>query len=351
VPGRSALSEFEVADPAHPGNWLLRRGASMTLGEVLEHRRLHGWEGEIDPLVAAASERGIGAEEEVFRVSSAGYKGPELGRDAKRLRVLALGDSCTFGSLLDRASYPRELERSLAEHGIASEVVNGGVDSYYPAHILARIDEFRALRPQVVVLYVGCNALYGERGAVDLLADRLYVVRAFRTLARWFDPRVDPRAALARREVLRSEALDLRDPVIARVANYEPSFLPDVERIARELEGAGARIFLVTLPSLYSLERTPSAAALHRGQLPSFTDNAYVLARMVDRYNFGLGELAREGGFSTIHAAAWAEAHFIPAEAYFEGALQLNVTGQQALGAWIAEVLAEKLAARPAPAP
>jgi hypothetical protein len=73
-----------------------------------------------------------------------------------------------------------------------------------------------------------------------------------------------------------------------------------------------------------------------------------VFARMADRYNFALAELAREDGFGLIDAADWAEGALVPVEAYFEGSLQLNVTGQEALGARIAEVLAEKLAVRPA---
>ena len=67
---------------------------------------------------------------------------------------------------------------------------------------------------------------------------------------------------------------------------------------------------------------------------------------MTDRYNAALRKLAGERGFELIDAAAWADASLTPPEEFFEGALQLNVPGQDLLGARVAEELAPALAPR-----
>jgi cellulose synthase/poly-beta-1,6-N-acetylglucosamine synthase-like glycosyltransferase/lysophospholipase L1-like esterase len=347
VPGRLALAPYEMADPVHPGNWLLRPGATMTLREVLEFRRARGWADATNRLPMRATQLGLSDDQVVFSVNSAGYKGPELAAQRTAPRILAVGDSCTFGSLLDRASYPRALERGLAAHGVAAEVVNAGVGSYQPDHILARLDALLALDPDHVVIYLGCNALFSERDVLDGALDHLYVLRAFRTLRSRILPQPDPEDL--RRETRGAPRVpDARDPALRRLEGWSPSFLGKVDRIASAFRAQGAQVALVTLPALYRSGLEPSAEALRRGPLPPFTDNPYVLALLTERYNDALRQLAGERGFGLIDAAAWAEAALTPPEDYFEGALQLNVPGQGFLGARIAEELAPALAPRTA---
>ena len=45
--------------------------------------------------------------EVVFQINDQGYKGPPLAAPGARPRILVVGDSCAFGSLIDRYSYPR----------------------------------------------------------------------------------------------------------------------------------------------------------------------------------------------------------------------------------------------------
>jgi lysophospholipase L1-like esterase len=348
VPGRIALAPYEMPDPEHPGGWVLRPGATMTLREVLEYRRTRGWVDPTNRLPYRAAQLGLTDDEVVFSVNSAGYKGPELAAARTKPRILALGDSCTFGSLLDRASYPRTLERHLGAHGVAAEVVNAGVGSYQPDHILARLDVLLALDPDEVVIYLGCNALFSERGVLDGVVDRVYVLRALRTLWNRLVAPTPDLVDLGREARVAPRVADARDPALRRLDGWKPSFLGKIDRIAGAFRAKGARVSLVTLPALYRSGLEPSAEALRRGPLPSFTDNPYVLALLTERYNAELRKLAGERGFELIDAADWADASLTPPEAFFEGALQLNVPGQDRLGERVAEVLAPALATRAA---
>jgi lysophospholipase L1-like esterase len=77
----------------------------------------------------------------------------------RRFRVLALGDSCTFGlGVEDDATWPAQLERALRTQGIDAEVVNAGVPGY-SAFQGMRFLETRglSLEPDVVVVTFGFN--------------------------------------------------------------------------------------------------------------------------------------------------------------------------------------------------
>jgi lysophospholipase L1-like esterase len=62
-------------------------------------------------------------------VNAAGFRGPlPAAGERPALRILALGESATFGlGLLDRESWPRALERKLRDRGIDAQVLNYGV--------------------------------------------------------------------------------------------------------------------------------------------------------------------------------------------------------------------------------
>jgi lysophospholipase L1-like esterase len=66
-------------------------------------------------------------------VNSLGLRGPEIARTPPpgRARILALGDSMTFGYYLEEdETWPAQLEAQLRAHGRDVEVVNGGVGGW-----------------------------------------------------------------------------------------------------------------------------------------------------------------------------------------------------------------------------
>jgi lysophospholipase L1-like esterase len=345
------LDVYETADPLRPGRWRLRPGYRGTLHDVLEAKRAAGRVLAVRHMEAAATTLGIGPDEVAIEVNAEGFRGPALRLDQADVRILALGDSCTFGTpVADRYTYARAMERGLRTLGHPVEVVNGGVEGYDPSDVLARIDEFRALQPEITTLYIGWNALYRERYLDDVrgLARHLYSVRLFRhvrtiVLNRLADPR---QAALEAYE--RPKRPDRTAPEIALLDDYQPSFVPQLVRIVEAMRAAGSRVVILTLPGLYQMDRDPSPRALEIGHLPTSTDNPFVLARTAGRYNETLRAIAKDRGLALVDLEAWARETLKPADEHFVDSVHLDERSQEQAGLYLAGVLAPLLpGARP----
>jgi lysophospholipase L1-like esterase len=99
------------------------------------------------------------AEAEV-RINSIGLRGPEL-RSPGAVRILALGDSCTFGyRVAENETYPARLQELLdARYGPGRyEVLNAGVEGHASLQGLVYLRERGlALRPAIVIFGYGFN--------------------------------------------------------------------------------------------------------------------------------------------------------------------------------------------------
>ena len=98
------------------------------------------------------------------------------------------------------------------------------------------------------------------------------------------------------------------------------------------MQAAGSRVVILTLPGLYSTARDPAPRALEIGHLPTFTDNAFVLARMAERYNDALRALARERRLTLVDLDRWARATLVPPEEHFIDSVHLDELGQETAG-------------------
>ncbi len=348
---RLGLDPYEMADPDRPGRWRLRPGYRATLAELLDAKRRDGKTLTVSRIEEEAPRLGIRPGDVAVAIDSAGYRGPELD-PSRTVRVLTLGDSCTFGSpFAQELVYARALERGLRARGADAEVVNGGVEGYAPADVLARIDEFKALRPTLTTVYIGWNALYTERwmdehaGLGRWSAGARLVARALELARARFGGRQAAIAAYTRPKRPDRAAAEVR-----LAGEYTPSFLPDVVRIVDEMQAAGSRVVLVALPGLYSTDRDPAPRALEIGHLPTFTDNPFVLARMAERYNGQLRDLARSRSLVLVDLDAWCRRELQPTEAHFVDSVHLDERSQERAGTFLAEELAPLLAAgSPAP--
>ena len=141
------------------------------------------------------------------------------------------------------------------------------MEGYGPRQAVLRLDDFKSLEPEVVTIFIGWNALFSEGEAlgpgVPLASGSICCgLRA--------SPSRKPRSrceesAVAMKQYERAKHPDPEAPEIARLAGYRPPFLGHVERLVREMKGAGARVVLLTLPGLYRTDQTPSAKALQMG--------------------------------------------------------------------------------------
>jgi lysophospholipase L1-like esterase len=338
-----SLDDYEMADARRPGRWRLRPGFRATFAEMLARKRAAGRSLTVRHMERAGPALGIAAGETAVEVNAEGYRGPALDPAGRRFRILALGDSCTFGTpLSERYPYARVMERELRALGHDVEVVNGGVEGYAPDDVLARIDEFAALRPQLVTLYVGWNALYRERFIEDARGARRYLHSA-RLLSRVLEAaraRLSDRRQAAVEAYERPRRAEREARELRLLEEYVPSFFPAVIRIVEAMQAAGSRVVILTLPGLYGTNESPSARALEIGHLPPFTDNPFVLARMAERYNEALRALARERGIDLVDLDRWARDTLLPAEDHFIDSVHLDERGQERLGVYLAEALA-----------
>jgi hypothetical protein len=165
----STLNLYQMQDPHDPPNWILRPGNTLTLQQAIEAKDRTGRILAVAYLKERGAKLNIEPAETIFQINQDGFKGPELAKTHSRLRILALGDSCTFGSLFDKYLYPRTLERELRNRGIETEVVNAGVENYTAGNVLRRIEQLKALQPEIVIIYIGWNNLFGPEPRVVLI--------------------------------------------------------------------------------------------------------------------------------------------------------------------------------------
>jgi lysophospholipase L1-like esterase len=230
------------------------------------------------------------------------------------------------------------MERSLETGGVPSEVVNAGVGGYSTSQILQRMEEFKQLRPDVTVLFLGRQELFADRRALASPIERVYSVRAVRALWNWWNARGLAAAGQARSRV--PSNLDPDAPELRVIERYRPAFLENVERIASEMKETGSDVFVVTLPALYLSGESFSPRALEIGQIPRlFRGNPYLFAAFVARYNELLREIAGRLGVGLIDLESWSEQEFDPRHAYFEDATLPNEAGQEKIGQYLADVL------------
>lgn len=331
-----ALDVYEVPDEHCGWLWALKPGFSQTLKEAIESKKKLGRLPGAEHLEKRGRELGIGSDDVIFQINQDGFIGPEIDKSHSRPRILTIGDSCTFGSLFNRYCYPRALERELQRRGHDVEVINAGVEGYGPKQVLARIDEFRDLKPEVVVIHIGWNAIF------DRTEFRVGLSKYIRTWAAadrmlkavWKKIRgtkTDPLSLFQRQKHPDRDARDVK-----RLSRYVPSFMGDVEKIAKIMKSSGSEVFITTLPGLYSMDDEPSSRALQIGHLPPYTDNPFVLARMAERYNAALRDFADRKGLVLIDIAGWARRQLRPSDQYFLDSVHLTEEAQSLLGKYLA---------------
>jgi lysophospholipase L1-like esterase len=112
-------------------------------------------------------------------------RSPPIRSTPPALRVLAVGDSCTFGLGVDDAeTWPAQLETSLRERGLDAEVINAGVPGY-TAFQGQRWFEARGLdlKPDILVLSFGFNDRESWSSRSDADTARLLQLSRLESLA------------------------------------------------------------------------------------------------------------------------------------------------------------------------
>lgn len=114
-----------------------------------------------------------------FRVSTHdSLRSPPLTGGNTRQRILALGDSCTFGlGVEDDETWPAQLQQLLARDGLNVDVINSGVPGYSSFQGLRFLEaEGNRLQPDVVVVCFGFNDRETWASRSDYQTERLLAV-------------------------------------------------------------------------------------------------------------------------------------------------------------------------------
>ncbi len=286
-------------------------------------------------------------EGDVVRINDDGLRGPALAdRDAIDLRVVAVGDSCTFGSGGEMGPYPARLQQLLAPErtpGRRIEVVNAGVAGALTRDVVRRFDTVVApLQPDVVLVYVGWNDLM-KRSPLTQRGGSL----AARASA-WLDDLWLVRGA---RKALYHHARRLgRGPATgeaSRSGRFE-SFVPGafearLDELLAAIRDAGAQPVVLTLATPLRLQMSPALVEDRGIFYPFFfgADRSGDLLDLVGAYNVTIERVAERHDAAIIDLAAAVRA--LPdASGYFWDTMHMSLRGQ----AWLASVVDAELRRR-----
>lgn len=137
-----------------------------------------------------------------IHVNAQGFRGPvvDIPKPAGTYRILALGDSTTFGiGSGEDGTYPRLLQKELERRCVPAlaeqiDVINGGVPGYTSTQILRRLQtEWLAYHPDLVLVMQGLNDLTAAflyeqeaRPGIQGATHRVAVIKARRMLMQWW---------------------------------------------------------------------------------------------------------------------------------------------------------------------
>jgi lysophospholipase L1-like esterase len=253
----------------------------------------------------------------VARINSAGFVGAELASEGPDLwRIVAVGDSCTYGGGSDLDSYPALLEARLHLRegpGRRYEVVNAGISGLNSELALRRLrSRVLALTPDVVTLYIGWNDLMKfdplaqvEEGqnarwsGVARALDGLWLVKGLRKLLFFhLRPFVAPPATGPESHT-------------GRFAGFRPTLYErNLAEMIDAVQSIGARPLLVTLPTVVRPEMSVPDLRQARVMFPYF-GSANAVGDFLDllaAYNQVVRTLAAERNVPLVDLAKHFEA-------------------------------------------
>lgn len=334
------LDPYEIKDESVPGHWRLRPGYGATTDELIKAKNDAGkWLG------SEAIRRTKSAASKTLTINADGFKGPPLDPAHRCPRMLVLGDSVTFG--LGTTSYPLFMQRSFKQLGIGVEVVNGGVEGYAPRNLIIEMPRYQALKPDIIVVYIGWNALFSP----DMLAGTATQWRWIKTP--WLISRVSHVLSLllhdetdiATKSFNKSLNPDPQSSEIKQLRGHSLYFKDDLLELVSKLRAVAPDVYLVSLFGLFQADQKPSFAAMEIGHLPAWTDNPYGLATVTDLTNDILRDLTKQSGVHYVDLQTWGRKALHPPENFFFDSVHFDLEGLRQVGAFMAKALAPDIKA------
>jgi lysophospholipase L1-like esterase len=296
-----------------------------------------------------------------IRVNRLGFRGPEVPTLKKEgvFRIVAIGDSCTFGLAGEACPYPARLQWHLRERGdaVAYEVINAGVEGYSSEYGLRLLEaRIPALHPDIVTIYIGWNDLYmtdprrrhaaepdGEsppaphdppRGRLAAALreglDRLYLAQFLRRTLYLEIPRL-----LARPEGDRSPQEQAIHPGMAE------AYQGRLRKMIRAVRAMGAVPVVMTLPTILSSPTSAQGLAILHYPEWAHSDPGF-FRRVVDAWNEAIRAVASDERAVLIDNARFIDALGRKKEALFFDTLHMHCQGYELLAQNISSELARQ---------
>lgn len=295
-----------------------------------------------------------------IRVNSLGFRGPEISlqKPPGVYRIVMVGDSCTFGLAGDDCPYPAQLQGLLAQPGrrFTYEVVNAGIEGYSSIYGL-KLLEYRVFRlqPDMVMIYIGWNDLYGidptrpqiaggldgpgtgePTGAADVGArimeplNRLYLAQFLRRIISVDIPRLAAR--FDRQEGQPEQAID---PAMAQAYRWR------LARMIQIVRAMHATPVLMTLPTVLSEDMSPRALSIVHYPEWAHRDRRYFL-QVVNAFNETIRDVARGHGALLIDNARYFDGLGREKERLFFDSLHMYCEGYRLIAENIQRELARQ---------
>lgn len=335
------LHEYQMVSPKNSLNYVLRPGFSETLEEAIQYKRKYKrYLGE-KLLLEYSKQYKNPNNETIFKINKAGFKGPEIDITHLRLRILNIGDSCTFGTLIDKYSYPRVIEKTLFGLGYDVEVINGGVEGYSIKNVIYQLNEFKELSPEITTILIGWNDLFIEKptGVEKYLTSVRLIKRSYKLINNVILGNYNT----ANKAYNKAKSVDKDSNEVKKLEGFGFYLINKVDFVIDEMQSVNSKLALMTLPGLFIMDEIPSERSLEKGHLPIHIDNPYVLAKMVEQYNIFLRKLAKRKGLILIDLEKWSKNVFQPRDEFFTDSQHLTIEGQIMQGRFIAKELANML--------
>lgn len=281
-----------------------------------------------------------------IRINALGFRGPEISRDEPRgtFRIVALGDSTTFGPREAECAYPYQLAPMLQSREV--EVINAGVEGYRSDRALIHLQrDVLALHSDLVLVFIGWDDLYQVDAFADSASDPSPSVNPVQRVLSW-----SAAAQTVRRvyyEHLPAPAAAVGWGITSRpsfVAAYRPAqYAANLDRILRAARSAGADVLVLTWPTLLAADMLP--ADLELVQYPYYTHSIAELNGLYADYQQTLRDVAAQDQVAVVDVAVAFDG--VRKRDYFTDAIHLNCAGHTVIAEQLAPAISALLDAAP----
>lgn len=234
-------------------------------------------------------------------VNSKGFVGPEFDKKkpSDTLRIIALGDSCTFAGGWYETTYSGLLAQFLKDRHPDKriEVINAGISGFNSEFALARLrDELLEYQPDMVTLYIGWNDLMKTNPTNPAAVRRYEYGGLWRTLNESYLLKLYSKILFYYlRPLLMKPKLNGDLEGVSAFDHFMPAvYHSNIDAIATTLQAQGIRTLFMTRPTAVRLGMTQDDIDQEHIFFPYFA-GAYSLERFLSlhrSYNRAMEDVA-----------------------------------------------------------